>query len=416
MAEENENVNDGGGEGDGDGAGAGSDPNPNTPDNKPASLSVREIFAAEQAKAQAALDAEGDDGADDSAGDGDGDGSAGDDGAAGGDDPADAGDDPAKAGDGDGEGGDDPAKGDEPDPAAVEAATAKAELDKLLETYDDPAVLNAALAKAGVDKIAELPAVKEIIGRITQSVRDTTRAEIERAAREAARIADATKEGKEAKGKLLGIVKKAAEDLDSGDPEATIVLPTEEAVEKAFEDYAAAATNELAEKVSVVMSNTLYSLPEFGGELPEDYDGPPPPALNEAQQNLLNAVANSDPQTWLAAHLTVQRDVVWEWAQAQKNADADARHEASLTQVQAAHRKEIERLTKTHEKAIEDAKEEARAAAIADGAAGRLPPKTPKTKGETTGSDGKGIQVRKGAGIREIHAAAKAAQASGVEV
>jgi len=337
--------------------------------------------------------------------------------------PADkpAGDEPAKAADADvaDEDKDKPAEGDDEDAdvgkpadaatdeAAVAAVAAKQELDDLLETYNDPTVLNAALERAGVEKLAELPAVKSLIGRISQSVRDATKAEIEKAAREASQIADATKEGKAAKDTLVQALKAANDALESDDPNAIVELPTDEAVDDAFKNYADAAVGEYHTRAWNVLSDTIYSLPELGGALPEGYDGPPVPAMTTEQKNLLASVRNADPSTWLAAHLTVQRDVEWLWAQEHGKVDAKAEFEAEKLQIQAAHTNEMKRLTKTHDKAISDAKEEARAEAIADAASGKLGVKLPNKTPHTTERTGDENKPKKGATIREINAWAK---------
>ena len=371
--------------------------------NTPGRQSIREIFAAKEAEAQATADATVDDDEDTGGGDAvketagdkpadtpeaasaDADKTDDDEDESAGDEPAGEGDDAATA-------------------AAAEADAAKQELDDLLATYDDPEVLNAALKKAGVTKVSELPAVKEIIGRVSQSVRDQTLAEAARSAREAAQIADATREGKAAKSKLTAALKAASEALESDDPEAVIELPTDEAVEKAFEDYADAAVGEYHTRAWNVLSETVYSLPEFGGSMPDDYAGPPVPALNEEQKNLLAAVKGGSAAEWLTAHLMVQRDVLWDWAQAHGNADLVSKHETEKVQLQAAHKNEITRLTRAHEKALSDAREEARAEAIADVGAGRVTPKSPSKTPSTTERDADENKPKRGAGIREVHA------------
>ena len=386
----------------GDGTPAGGDDAANTPGRQ----SIREIFAAKEAEAKASAETPADDGGDD-----DGDGDADKEPA--GDKPADT---PATAdADADKTPDDEPdadADKDKPDDAAAKAAadaaaeadTAKQELDDLLATYDDPAVLDAALKKAGVAKVSELPAVKEIIGRISQSVRDQTLAEAARSAREAAQIADATREGKAAKGKLTAALKAASEALESDDPEAVIELPTDEAVEKAFEDYADAAVGEYHTRAWNALSETVYSLPEFGGTMPDDYAGPPVPALTDEQKNLLASVKGESAQAWLAAHLMVQRDVLWEWATAHNNADLVKQHETEKVQLQAAHKNEVTKLTRAHEKALNDAREEARAEALADVSAGRVTPKLPGKTPSTTERDPNEGKPKRGAGIREVHA------------
>lgn len=387
----------------GDGTPAGGDDAANTP-GRPG---IREIFAAEEAKAKASAETPADDGGDDS-GDGDADKEPAGDKPA--DTPATADADADKTPDAD---EDADADKDKPadDPAATAAAAAaaeadaaKQELDDLLATYDDPEVLNAALKKAGVTKVSELPAVKEIIGRVSQSVRDQTLAEAARSAREAAQIADATREGKAAKSKLTAALKAASEALESDDPEAVIELPTDEAVEKAFEDYADSAVGEYHTRAWNALSETIYSLPEFGGDMPDDYAGPPVPALNDQQKALLASVKGESAQAWLAAHLMVQRDVLWDWAQAHSNADLVTQHETEKVQLQAAHKNEITKLTRAHEKALNDAREEARAEALADVSAGRVTPKTPGKTPSTTERDPNENKPKRGAGIREVHA------------
>ena len=196
-----------------------------------------------------------------------------------------------------------------------------------------------------------------------------------------------------------------------------VELPTADAVEEAFKDYADAAVGEYHTKAWNVLSESIYSLPEFGGVMPDDYDGPPVPALNEAQKNLLAAVKDQPAAVWLAAHLTVQRDVLWDWATAQQNGDLATKHEQEKVQLQAAHKNEVTRLTKAHEKAITDAKEEARAEAIADMAAGRITPKLPNKQGETLEANPNAGKPKRGATLREAHeyatAQAKSAQSGG---
>jgi hypothetical protein len=308
--------------------------------------------------------------------------------------------------------------------AALEAETAdavkaKADLDSLLETFDDPAVLNAALARAGVAKVAELPAVKELVGRMVQSARDQTRNELMKAQAQAAQLADVTKEGRAAKDKLVAALDKLATDIDEGDAhEGPLNIPTADAIKQAFDEYAGAAVGEYHTKAWQVLSDSMYSLPEMGGPVPDGVKTQPP-AFSPEQKQLLAAVAGTpDSALWMAAHLAVERDVLWTWAQAEAAANNQTSFEGEKTLLQAAHAKEIKELTKNHAAEVKTARDEARAEALADAATpGKLPPKTPKTPtARITATDPDDDGIPQGATIKEIRGIIAARQNAGVEV
>lgn len=299
--------------------------------------------------------------------------------------------------------------------APTDEAKAKADLDSLLATFDDPAVLNAALERAGVDKLAELPAVKALIGRLTQGVRDSTAAGIAKATAQAAQLAEVTAEGRAAKGKLVTALNKLAEDIENGVEEG-LAIPTEDAIGQAFEDYAGAAVGEYHTKAWNVLGDTIYSTPEMGGPVPEGVKTQPPP-FTQTQVDLLESVKGAPPDVWLAAHMAVERDQLWQWAQAEAAANGQGSFENDKVVIQAAHTKELNALTRTHEAALKTAREEARAEALADASSGKLPPKTPKgAKPTTVGSDGDDDGIPQGATISEIRRIVKSKTEAGVEV
>lgn len=337
--------------------------------------------------------------------------------------PATEGDTPADsdkaAAEGEGTDADKPAAdadAEKPDADSGEdTAQLKADLDALLESYEDPAVLNAAIEKAGVEKVSELPAVKALIGRITQSVRDQTTAAIEKAQRDAAQLAEVTETGKQAKAKLVSALDKLATDIEAG--EEDLAIPAADAIAEAFEEYAGSAVGEYHTKAWNVLSDAVYSLPEMGGAVPEGVKTQPP-AFTEEQKNLLEAVKGAPPDVWLGAHLAVERDVLWAWAQQEAAASGAQTFENEKVVLQAAHAKEVKTLTKTHEEAIRAAREEARAEALAERANGKQPPRTPTGAKPRNTADEASLDdaIPAGASIAEIRRIVKAKTEAGVEV
>jgi len=303
-------------------------------------------------------------------------------------------------------------------PAGEDPVALKAELDAKIAEFTSVDVLNAALEAAGVDKISELPAVKALVGRIRQSAIDSTKAEIAKAQQEAAQLADVTAEGKAAKSKVINEINKLATDIENGieSVEEGLVIPTEESIAEAFEEYAGSAVGEYHTKAWNVLSESIYSLPEMGGVVPEGVRTQPP-AFTAAQSALLEAVKQADPATWMAAHLAVERDVLWSWAQAEAEANEGATYANEKIVLQAAHQKELKALTKQHEEAIKGAREEARLEALADQSSGKLPPKTPNsTRPRTNETDPDDDGIPKGASIGEIRRIVKARGGVGAEV
>ncbi len=301
----------------------------------------------------------------------------------------------------------------------TDADKTKADLDKLLSTFEDPAVLNAALERAGVDKIGELPAVKSLVGRLVQGARDSTRAEVMKAQAQAAQLAEVTAEGRAAKGKLVNALNKLVEDIEAGDKlEGEYSVPTQQAIETAFDEYAGAAVGEYHTKTWNNQSEAIYSLPEMGGPVVEGSTKTPPPPFNEAQKALLEAAKGQPSEVWMAAHLAVQRDQLWNWAQAEARAENQGSFENDKVLLVAAHAKEIKDLTATHTAALKVAHDEARAEALADITAGKTPPKTPKsTVGVITArSDDDDEAMFKGKSPGEIRTILKSREAAGVEV
>lgn len=291
----------------------------------------------------------------------------------------------------------------------TDAEKAKIALDKLLSSFDDPAVLNAALERAGVDKIAELPAVKALVGRQVQGARDSTKAEILKAQATAAQLADVTAEGRAAKGKLIAALDQLASDIEEGKDEG-LTIPTAEAIGEAFEEYAGSAVGEYHTKAWNVLSDQIYSTPEMGGPVPEGVKTQPP-AFTPEQMELLNAVKGANPSVWLQAHIAVQRDQLWRWAQAEAAADGQGSFENDKILLQSAHAKEIKELEKARADAVKTARDEARAEALADIATGKLPPKTPKSATPATlGKDGDDDGIPAGASMSEIRRIVKAKQ------
>lgn len=275
----------------------------------------------------------------------------------------------------------DAADGDKPadtktddEPAEVEKTVAE----QVLELMKDKKTLQAALEDAEVTDVMDLPIVKELLGRERQSAIDSTKAEINRQNFEDTQVTSRLEQGRKTVDEFVSemeALSKAIEEDEDGTAELSI--PTPEAIRENFKKVADASVEAYHAQTFADIAEVIYALPELSA------------ASDEVKAELAK-FSGRPPQEWLGAHLEASRQSLWQIAQNQVAANAEKRIEDQRTLLTAAHKAEVEKLEKNHEKAlakaVETAQKNARIEAVADAASGKLPPKNPK-KDAATGID-----------------------------
>jgi len=243
---------------------------------------------------------------------------------------------------------------------------------ELLQLMKDPELLEAALRQAGVETIQELPLFKEIIGRERQSASDTTRYELERAAQEEALVRDIIIKGDATAKDFVEQMDKLSKDIENAlaNPELEVQLeiPDAATIKKVFEDYANSRLTAWHNQNFLPLSEFLYTLPELQ-------------VMDDTQRKFLQEANGLPPTDWLNAHLQVARNNLWTMAQ---NAVAEQAKETLTNErkvIEAAHKIELEKITKKHERTLKEEHdktvEATRAEVMAEFASKGTPPKLP---------------------------------------
>ena len=259
--------------------------------------------------------------------------------------------------------GDEP-KGDAPDDG--EPADEKTVAEQILELMKNPEMLERALRQAGVDTIQELPFVKDIVGRSTQSAIDAAKAAAAKEAFEEKQVNQVLEKGRKAATEVVDLVEKLSKDLEDGAEDFKV--PTTEYLVEKFNEYADGAVHAYHNKNFGEIAETVYNYPEMKG-------------LPEEQQAFLASFAGKPPAQWLEAHLEVQRQNLWAMAQNDVRLKAEQIIEDRTKSLEEAHRLDIAKLNEKHEKAIvkavDKAKAETRAEQLAEIASKGAPPRVP---------------------------------------
>lgn len=296
--------------------------------------------------------------------------------------------------------GDEPKSDDEPDkgedvieakegaevPTGEDAPAAeKTVAESVLELLRDKDTLDAAIRQAGVDTINDLPLVKELLGRERQSAEDRVKSELAKQAWTQQQVTEVQAKGQKAADELFASIEKLQEEIaNDEDGTAELHVPTKDFMAERMKEYADGQVNAYHNSTWGELADLIYSLPELTNSTPE-------------VKAELAKFQGAPPRVWLQAHLEASRQNLWNMAQAQlvegaKSAIADERKT-----IEAAHKLELEKLTakqaKEIAKAVEEAKKEARATALAE-LGSKAPPRTPSKEtqhvesgDEITGND-----------------------------
>lgn len=263
----------------------------------------------------------------------------------------------------------DEAEGDKKPEAEAEEevdAAEKTVAEQILELMKNPELLESALRQAGVETIQELPFVKDLVGRSTQSALDQAKAALAKEQFEAQQVTSVLENGRKAAAEVIDIIEKLQKDIDEGAEEFKI--PESQFLIDKFNDYADGAVHAYHNKNFGEISETVYSYPEMSG-------------LSTEQQEYLASFNGKPPAEWLDAHLQIQRQNLWNMAQNDVAQKAEQLVADRTKALEEAHKLDLTKLTEKHErtlaKSVEKAKSETRAEVLAEFATKGAPPRVP---------------------------------------
>lgn len=239
--------------------------------------------------------------------------------------------------------------------------------DRVLALLKNPELLQRALEQAGVASALELPFIKDVLGRNSQSVADQIKNEVDRQQWEAANIQGVMVEGRRAQNEAIDVMVKLAKDFEEGVED--VVIPDAKWLEERFNKYADGAVHAYHNQNFAAITERVYKWPEYQN-------------LTNAEKAELASVDGQPPAEWIDKHLEVGRNKLWQMAQRDVADKAQKYVENEVKLATEAHKVELEKVNakweKKLDKAISKAVEEARASQLVEQATKGSPPKTPK--------------------------------------
>jgi hypothetical protein len=288
----------------------------------------------------------------------------------------------------------------EDEPKDDEPEDSKSQVTDFLKMLKDPDLLEAALKQADVGTVTQLPYFKDLMGRVEQSTRDRIMAEVQKNEYEKRNVQDILVRGQAAADEVASAIEQLAKDIDEGNTE--FKLPEKQYILDKFNEFAEAARHAYHNEHFGDIAQRIYTYPELLG-------------LNDEQKAELQSVNGEKPGDWFEKTYEVARGNLWRMAQQQVAQKASEAVEERTKLLVAAHEEEVTKLKEKHErvltKAVEKAKEEARAAAFVDIAKNGPPRETPKDSSASVVSD-EADDIAPGSSIDQIWAKVKSRQES----